>query len=634
MKKQRLILKILLLFIIAFMLTVNIPGVEAKDSLKNTIRNDIEKIINWKKSSIGVTEDEPLLNSTFLNNAGDATGDWYPVGIGRIGYPDDYDAYLAVISDKVSQRYREKNKLSESKATEWHRISLAILAMGGDPTKVGLDKNGEPINLIEDGTYNRGISAPLGLQGINGLTWGLITLDSLIYKIPEDAIDNRHDIIVEIIKRQLNDGGFALNGEIADTDITGMVIQALAPYYNSEQIYTYEQINTGEKVSKSVREVIDEAIQTLSEIQLENGAFASWGIENAESIVQVIVALTELGIDPLTDDRFIKNGNTVLDALKRFQMEDGGFIHSKVVDPDNPSSSPDESNSMASEQTLYALVSLYRLYNENRTLYDFREEMDKALKDKVDLVKKEIDQLPKKISEDDMQKTKKIFKLYKEIPVSERRYVFNYYKLADAMKKLNIKNDSEFLGEFIGEVESGNGAITPLFTNEFYHGPIIFTDEDVEQVESLPENLTTEYYVEVIKLIDKLESAENKDKFKHFINVLQDKKKKIEEINEEIESLNKDIMENLFPFDQLSSKDRKKIENVISRYEKLGDFDKEKIVNYEDVERAKAQVDSLVRTKVVSIGIGVALVIFAVVFILRRKKKKREKLNDIMEQVD
>src|SRR5699024_536262 len=172
-------------------------------------------------------------------NAGDTTGDWFHIGIGRISYSDNYDSYLAVIENEVTERYKEEHLLSESKATEWHRISLAILAMGGDPTKFGLDKDGKPINLIADGTYNRAKKNSLGEQGINGWIWALITLDSMRYKIPDDALTDREEIIVEILQRQLEDGGFSLNEESTDPDMTGMAITALAPYYNSEEVFTY-----------------------------------------------------------------------------------------------------------------------------------------------------------------------------------------------------------------------------------------------------------------------------------------------------------------------------------------------------------------------------------------------------------
>ena len=625
---------VLLLLILPLMLLLNFPKVNAQKTIKDDILHDIEQIIHWKKSSVGITEDESLFNSSFLNNAGDASGDWYPIGIGRIGYPDDYDGYLAVIGNEISKRYRTESKLHESKATEWHRISLAILAMGGDPTSIGIDENGQPINLIADGTYYRGKDAPIGLQGINGLTWGLITLDSMLYRVPNDAVDNRNDIITEIMARQLDDGGFALSGEVTDTDITGMVIQALAPYYNSEESYQYKQINTENEVNKTVREVIDEALASLSKVQLENGGFTSMEMENTESIAQVIVALTELGIDPLTDERFIKNGENMINALKTYQMEDGGFIHSHVYDEENPDSLPDESNSMASEQALYALISLYRFYNENRTLYDFREELNKEQKEKIDYIKQSIEGLPSKITNNDRDNVSQLFELYKKIPLYERRYVFNYYKLSDAMKELDIENDSEFIASFVGEIESGKGTITPLFTKEFNHGPVIFTEVDIEYIEKLQGNLSTEHYVEVVKLLDKLNSSENKREFEQYIPILQEKKEKLEILNAEIETLNKDIIDNLFPFDQISKKDRQTIREIIERYEQLGEYDKAKIINYEDVEKAKAQVDSLIRAQYITIAVVISILIGIVVFIIRNKNRKNRKLQKMYRNVD
>src|SRR5690606_27038550 len=105
-----------------------------------------------------------------------------------------------------------------------------------------------------------------------------------------------------------------------DADMTAMAIQALSPYYNSEETYEYKQRATNEHVEKSVREAVDEALDTLSQIQLDSGDFSSWGIANAESTAQVMVALTALGINPLEDERFIKNGNNLLDVILQYAM--------------------------------------------------------------------------------------------------------------------------------------------------------------------------------------------------------------------------------------------------------------------------------------------------------------------------
>lgn len=165
-------------------------------------------IIEWKKLDNGSSADGYLINETYLELAGSTPGDWYQIGLSRLGVEDNYAGYLAVIRDRVEERYRDPGKLSAAKATEWHRISLAVLAAGGDPRALGTDESGAPIDLIADGTYNRGLATPLGRQGINGWIWGLIALDSMRYEVPADAYytrrrHNRRDTALAAHRRRL-----------------------------------------------------------------------------------------------------------------------------------------------------------------------------------------------------------------------------------------------------------------------------------------------------------------------------------------------------------------------------------------------------------------------------------------------
>lgn len=121
--------------------------------------------------------------------------------------------------------------------------------------------------------------------------------------------------------------------------MTAIALQALTPYYDRND----------------VKIAVDEALDYLSGIQQPDGGYMSVGIANVESCAQVIVALTALGIDPDSDARFIKNGNSVLDALLTFAMAEGGFKHtttSSLV------------NGTATEQGYYALVAYDRFINE------------------------------------------------------------------------------------------------------------------------------------------------------------------------------------------------------------------------------------------------------------------------------
>ena len=320
------------------------------------VQQTIEGAITWAKAG-----NQYLLNDTFLSQAGSTGGDWFPIGIGRYGYADRYGSYLQAIAANITSRYAAADKLDSTKATEWHRIALAVLAMDGDPTVIGTDPGGHPVNLVADGTYNSVVN-PVNKQGINGAIWALIALDSKQYAVPAGAKYTRDDIIKLILPQQKADGGFTLAGSMSDPDITSMAVQALSTYYNTDKQYTYNL--RGTNVTQTVRQVVNQCVDRLSQMQGADGDFGS-----AESIAQVIVALCSLGINPDTDTRFVKSGHSAIGGLMKYRSSDGGFRHNV---------SDTASNSMATEQSLYSLVAYWRYLNNMRNLYDFRPETDQS----------------------------------------------------------------------------------------------------------------------------------------------------------------------------------------------------------------------------------------------------------------
>ena len=185
-------------------------------------------------------------------------------------------------------------------------------------------------------------------QGINGPVYALLALDSGNYEIPENITDGTRatrDMYVDyIINAQLPEGGWALVGGEADVDLTAMALQALSKYSDR----------------KDVADAIDKGVGVLSSLQNENGGyqFSADETESSESVAQVITALVELGI-PLDDPRFVKNGKTLIDALLRFQNEDGGFSH--MLD--------EKSDLLATEQAFCALAAIDIMLRGEGSLY-------------------------------------------------------------------------------------------------------------------------------------------------------------------------------------------------------------------------------------------------------------------------
>src|SRR5699024_2943805 len=188
-------------------------------------------------------------------------------------------------------------------------------------------------------------------------------------------------------------GGWALanfgGSSGPDVDITGMALQSLAPYYKNKKLfgetdstYTY----------KEFAEAVERGISILADLQLDNGGFAAFGNVNSESTVQAIVALTALGIDPISEVQlpninkkvnFVTEGevhdnvktNNMIDKLltfwapgtmkvdtEDFTKEDqeiyriaGGFKH-VTSGNDGGGGSGTSVNGMATDQSIYGLI--------------------------------------------------------------------------------------------------------------------------------------------------------------------------------------------------------------------------------------------------------------------------------------
>lgn len=637
MNADKLIKKLLVMCtaccILAGIITITAEA-SHKDYTPDELLNVMEEIINWRKAISGVSLDEPLMSEVFLDSVGSTAGDWAAIGIGRSGYADDYNAYLAVTAAYISKSYQENGYLDRTKATEWQRIGLAVLSAGGDPVSIGEDQEGNPIDLVADGSYNRGKVMSLGTQGTNGLIFGLLLMDSMRYDIPADAADTREGLLEKILSSQIKDGGFNLTSidPQSDVDMTAMALQALAPYYNSEKTYRYVQQGTKQDQVKSVRQVVDEALQFLSSCQQESGGFTSWGSENSESCSQVLIALTSLGIDPGNDQRFIKNGNTVIDGFMQYHMEEGGFIHSKEYDEENPDADPDKSNTMASDQALCALTALCRYYGGMRNLYDFRPEQTAELKKQISDLETRIHNLKEDAASEEITA---VYDTYEQIPAEERSYVSSYAVLADKMAEKGIANNSEPLSEHMDLNTKGNGTVTSLFGQELaMSANIFFTEEDVKKVDSLPDPITSESYVEVVTLLDKYRKSENKGDYKQYKEKLEEKIKEIDQIKETIKSVNEEVTKKLYPLDKISLKDKEKVEEIQRKIESLSAYDQTKILQYEDILQANVRIKNQLNAIIAAAAAVVLVVILVVIVAIRMGRRKRLKNEKYIREND
>ena len=342
-----------------------------------------------------------ILETVTEPDVGTISGEWSVMDLLRgmyTGYdyinyiPEDYfKDYINRVEQYVAKR---NGNLDRNKITEWARLTLSLTALGYDISDVAGHDFIERFSKSHRFSYR---------QGINGPIWTLIALNTGGYKLyenPNNPDANTEgkmlDYILdrEIVQTDGTVGGWALMGDKPDPDITGMALQALAPYYLDEA--RYERTGASVPYEEFVKKV-ERAIYVLSLIQRENGAFAAFGNVNAESTVQVIVALTALGIDPLAESirlphigktvNFITEGavqdgvwtNDMISALLTFwangsgsSPEVGGFKH-VTTGYDGGGGSGHGVNGMATDQALYGLIAYDRFLKGENPLYDMSD---------------------------------------------------------------------------------------------------------------------------------------------------------------------------------------------------------------------------------------------------------------------
>ena len=239
-------------------------------------------------------------------------GEWAIYGVMKSQEGTDED-YANLYWDNVrAEIKRGKGKIETDYYSDYARIALGLSAIGKDLRDVeGYDLS----PYLEE--YDR-----LTEQGVTAVSFALIASGVQGIKLENE------ERYLEFILKELEGGEFYSKSEMSD--YVSMSLQSLAGYKDRDD----------------VKQTIDACLESLSNSQLDDGSLG-----NCESTVECIIALVELGIDPLKDERFIKDGKTLLDGLSVYYLGDGNFMHA------NPQAYPDinEPDKMSTEKALLAL---------------------------------------------------------------------------------------------------------------------------------------------------------------------------------------------------------------------------------------------------------------------------------------
>lgn len=263
--------------------------------------------------------------------------EWLVLGMARNGITDDawYHSYYQSVEQTLAN---SKDNMIDSYISANSRTAIAVTAMGLDATNIGGKNLLEPLANFDN----------LKTQYVTIPTYALIAFDCGKYDIPKTATGEQttKEKLINTITSAFLDTGVIGGDGYVDIDSTAMALQAIAPYYTSNE---------------TVKNTVDKSLEYLSENQNKDGTFGDYDV--VCTTAQVICALSALGIDANTNDKFIKNGNTMVDAMVAYAKEDGSIAVPNAY-----------STAMSTEQAAYALTAYDRFKKNMNGLYEIADD--------------------------------------------------------------------------------------------------------------------------------------------------------------------------------------------------------------------------------------------------------------------
>ena len=186
--------------------------------------------------------------------------------------------------------------------------AIALTKLGIDATRVPNKNGGAEINLVDKAF------ADATSIDIYSLPYVIMLMDLNVY---ENTNDNctRNALIQRVIDNYPGVAGWGHTNSYG-YDSSAMMLPALVPYYKKAG----EGINgvTAEQCT-TIKGLVDDEILYYSSVQdAASGVMAG----NSNTTEVVVSALTAYGINPNTDDRFVKDGKSLIDGILLYESAD------------------------------------------------------------------------------------------------------------------------------------------------------------------------------------------------------------------------------------------------------------------------------------------------------------------------
>ena len=380
---------------VEFTVRVTKEGVLPEDDYTQLVKDDIAHGVKY-------------LQAQSMEKYGDEWNIFTVLRAGGSISQEKLDAYY----ESASNQLKKATSSRKFRYTDAARVAITLAAMGKDLTDV------DGVNLMKM-IYNDELKTKMSKDTSNCPIWGLIALDCQNTKIPSDAVWTREKLIDLILSYQTAEGGFGLSdNKTSSIDMTGMALQALAPY----------------KEQENVKPAFDKALKHFKENMTPNAGFTDAGKENSCTVAQVLTALTAADIDPLDKENgFTVGKKNIVSNLHTYKGEQG-FLWQTGLKPDV----------MATQQVTYAMEAYRRFAENENRLYDCTD-VGKAAQDKeaAEKVIEKIDAIGDKITLDSKEAIEAARNAYNELTEVQKELVTNIDKLTKAEKELQKLEENQ-----------------------------------------------------------------------------------------------------------------------------------------------------------------------------------------------
>ena len=255
---------------------------------------------------------------------------------------------ISTFSSQLLPREKMNIKMTEEEQAKLREIMAVIVGAGGE-TYLGRASYTYAAGAVRAMQYlgmdpgdingldyivpltNTSKAAPTSTQNFNSYLYDIASIDPEVWRsrgVDGDMLAEQ--FITRVLADQTLDGGFddfygysvatAKEGQTVigqgSVPETISALSALASYRDKE----------------NVAAAIEAGLTYLSSVQLADGSFECWGdTPNGAVTLSMLSLMDKLDIS-IDDERFVKNGNTVADAMRTFYVDGVGFISDFEVD--------------------------------------------------------------------------------------------------------------------------------------------------------------------------------------------------------------------------------------------------------------------------------------------------------------